>query len=111
MGHVACVEAFESSIICPQRVQQLVVRSDRARKLRASRLCCFSAAGRQRMNPSCCNAVAKASSVAEAQPNLDIELSEFVQLADELAELAGSITKKFFRYNMTNAFVHTARHR
>ena len=38
------------------------------------------------------------SAMAEAQSFLNSDLTEFVELADELAELAGSITKKFFRY-------------
>ena len=41
---------------------------------------------------------ANSSALAEVQSFVDSDLTEFVNLADELAELAGSITKKFFRY-------------
>lgn len=45
--------------------------------------------------------IAAASSNSMTQEQLgDTDLSQFVDLADELAELAGSITKRFFRYGI-----------
>lgn len=44
--------------------------------------------------------------MAEGQTSSDSDLSQFVDLANELAELAGSITKKFFRYSLVNASLY-----
>lgn len=46
-----------------------------------------------------CMAAASSKSMAQEQLS-DSDLPEFVDLANELAELAGSITKRFFRYSI-----------
>lgn len=63
---------------------------------------CFTAAGAHRLrHRSLARRIAAGSSdsMTEEGPGSDIDLSQFVDLANELAEVAGSITKKFFRYS------------
>ena len=42
-------------------------------------------------------APARAAASAEAQSVVDSDLEEFVNLAEELAQAAGSITRQYFR--------------
>ncbi|KAL3157581.1 hypothetical protein ABBQ32_012032 [Trebouxia sp. C0010 RCD-2024] len=65
---------------------------------------CFTAAGAHRLrHRSLARRIAAGSSdsMTEEGPGSDIDLSQFVDLANELAEVAGSITKKFFRQPLT----------
>ena len=62
---------------------------------------CFTASGVHRLCQRSLDrrgAARSSDSMAESQPVSDSDLSQFVDLANELAEVAGSITKKFFRY-------------
>ena len=79
----------------------------RPHKHKQSGLYCFNTYKVPRSSqrvPLCCIAAASSSSVAEERPSADSDLSLFVDIANELAELAGSITKKFFRYSVANDF-------
>ncbi len=49
-------------------------------------------------------APARAAASAEAQPVVDSDLEEFVNLAKELAQAAGSITRQYFRCDQHAAF-------
>lgn len=66
---------------------------------------CFKARAHRLRRRSLARRIAAGSSdsMTEAGPGSDSDLSQFVDLANELAEVAGSITKKFFRYSLANA--------
>lgn len=64
---------------------------------------CFKARAHRLRRRSLARRIAAGSSdsMTEAGPGSDSDLSQFVDLANELAEVAGSITKKFFRQPLT----------
>ena len=74
----------------------------RLHKQKQHGLSCFTVSGARRLRHRPlirCIAAANPNSMAQEQLG-DGNLPEYVDLANELAELAGSITKRFFRYSI-----------
>lgn len=74
----------------------------RLHKQKQQGLSCFTAFGVHRLRQrSLTRRIAAVTANSMVQEQLsDSDFSEFVDLANELAELAGSITKRFFRYGI-----------
>ena len=93
-----CSSSFANRYHIRQQAS-LIVRH--ASKQTLHNIQCFSATRTLRLRRSSNFGLMKsicAASVAEPQILQDSDLSEFVKLAEELAELAGSITQKYFRF-------------